>query len=215
MAADGAGPFRRLFRGIRPIEFGRVSVFQFPSRLVEAGYDSEVKLLEQAAVSYYSPYYSILPTNRNGPAALQAVRSIAQPPLVVGLLADRSSELIQAALRAGADDVFSLPPSSDDALRALLRAKEFRRRLKSGTLMRRSVSSTCMGAWALKEGPPHLVVNRYRSHDVIKLEQSRRHCICRYLPRCRWITRFLDKCRSRGSTSGTFRPVPALVDSRS
>ena len=62
------------------------------------------------------------------PAALQAARSIAQPPLVVGLLADRSSELIQAALRAGADDVFSLPPSSDDALRALLRANEFRRR---------------------------------------------------------------------------------------
>jgi len=46
----------------------------------------------------------------------------------LGLLADRSSELIQAALRAGADDVFSLPPSSDDALRALLRANAFRLR---------------------------------------------------------------------------------------
>lgn len=160
MAADSAGPFRRLFRGIRPIELGRASVFQFPSRLLDAGFDSEVKLLEQAAVSYYSPYYS---TKQKRPAALQAVRSIAQPPLVVGLSADRSSELIQAALRARADDVFSQAPTMPCGRSCA--PKNSAAALKSGTLMRRTVSSTCMGAWALKEGSPHLVVNRYRSHD--------------------------------------------------
>jgi pilus assembly protein CpaE len=51
-------------------------------------------------------------------------------PLVVALLPDRSSDLIQAALRAGADDVLSLPPAPEDALRALLRASEMRRRVE-------------------------------------------------------------------------------------
>lgn len=191
-----AGPLRRLFRGIRPIELGRVSVFQFPLRLVEAGYDSEGQTARTGRRIVLLAVLLDPADPQKRPAELQAVRSIAQPPLVVGLLADRSSELIQAALRAGADDVFRLLPTSDDALRALLRANDSAAALKSGTLMPRSVSSACMGAWALKEGPPHLVVNRYRSHDVIKLEESRRHCICRYLPRCRWITRFLDKSRS-------------------
>ena len=36
--------------------------------------------------------------------------------------------MIQAALRAGADDVLSLPPAPEDALRVLLRASEVRRR---------------------------------------------------------------------------------------
>jgi pilus assembly protein CpaE len=48
--------------------------------------------------------------------------------LMVALFADRSSQAIQAALQAGADDVLGLPPSPEDALRALLRASEARRR---------------------------------------------------------------------------------------
>jgi pilus assembly protein CpaE len=52
-------------------------------------------------------------------------------PLMVALLPDRSSDTIQAALRAGADDVLSLPPTPEDALRVLLRANEFRRRAES------------------------------------------------------------------------------------
>jgi pilus assembly protein CpaE len=49
-------------------------------------------------------------------------------PLVVALLPDRAPDLIHAALRAGADDVMSLPPAPEDALRVLLRASEVRRR---------------------------------------------------------------------------------------
>jgi len=63
-------------------------------------------------------------------AILQLPHTSAPPPLMVALLADRSSELILAALRAGADDVLSLPPAPDDALRALLRAGEVRRRVE-------------------------------------------------------------------------------------
>ncbi|MBV8774504.1 MAG: AAA family ATPase, partial [Deltaproteobacteria bacterium] len=49
-------------------------------------------------------------------------------PLTVALLAERSSQVIQSALRAGADDVLPLPPNHEDALRVLLRASEARRR---------------------------------------------------------------------------------------
>jgi pilus assembly protein CpaE len=49
----------------------------------------------------------------------------------VALLPERTSDLIQAALRAGAEDVLSLPPDPEDALRVLLRATEVRRRAES------------------------------------------------------------------------------------
>ncbi|MBV8359397.1 MAG: AAA family ATPase [Deltaproteobacteria bacterium] len=62
------------------------------------------------------------------PAAFRIPHANGAPPLIVALLPDRSSDLIQAALRAGADDVLSLPPAPEDALRVLLRASEMRRR---------------------------------------------------------------------------------------
>ena len=62
-------------------------------------------------------------------AMFQIPPAMASPsPLMVALLQDRSSDLIQAALRAGADDVLSMPPAPEDALRVLLRASEVRRR---------------------------------------------------------------------------------------
>jgi pilus assembly protein CpaE len=63
---------------------------------------------------------NLRPTPANGPA-----------PLKIALLADRSPQTIRVALRAGADDVLSLPPSHEDALRVLLRAGEARRRIDS------------------------------------------------------------------------------------
>jgi pilus assembly protein CpaE len=60
------------------------------------------------------------------PAALQPAVCNGPPPLIIALLADRSPQFIQAALRAGADDILSLPPSYEDALRVLLRASEAR-----------------------------------------------------------------------------------------
>jgi pilus assembly protein CpaE len=62
------------------------------------------------------------------PGIFQFPHSNAPPPLTVALLPDRTSDLIQAALRAGAEDVLSLPPVPEDALRVLLRASEVRRR---------------------------------------------------------------------------------------
>ncbi|MBV8453001.1 MAG: hypothetical protein JOZ29_12110, partial [Deltaproteobacteria bacterium] len=61
-------------------------------------------------------------------AMFRILHSSGPPRLVAALLPNRSSDLIQAALRAGADDVLSLPPAPEDALRALLRASEMRRR---------------------------------------------------------------------------------------
>ena len=61
-------------------------------------------------------------------AALQLQRSAGPPTLVVALLAERSSGSIEAALRAGADDVLGVPPAPEDTLRVLLRAAELRRR---------------------------------------------------------------------------------------
>ncbi len=52
-------------------------------------------------------------------------------PFTIALCADRSAELIELALRAGADDVLSIPPTYEDALRVLLRASEARRRADS------------------------------------------------------------------------------------
>src|SRR5438132_7449558 len=63
------------------------------------------------------------------PVLLQPSSSNGAPPLTIALFAERSSQLIQAALRAGAHDVLSLPPSHEDTLRALLRASEVRRRV--------------------------------------------------------------------------------------
>ena len=63
---------------------------------------------------------SLLPASSKGPV-----------PLTVALLAERSSQLIQSALRAGADDVLALPPGYEDTLRILLRASEARRRTTS------------------------------------------------------------------------------------
>lgn len=76
-------------------------------------------------------------------------------PMVIGLLADRSSELIRAALRAGADDVLSVPPTADEALGALLRAMELRRRgEKPSEDAICSLVSVCGG-----RGVSHLTVN--------------------------------------------------------
>jgi len=62
------------------------------------------------------------------PMALHPPSSNGLSPLTIALFAERSPQVIQAALRAGADDALSLPPSYEDALRALLRASEVRRR---------------------------------------------------------------------------------------
>ena len=62
------------------------------------------------------------------PGIFQFPHSNAPSPLMVAVLPDRTSDLIQAALRAGAEDVLSLPPVPEDALRVLLRASEVRRR---------------------------------------------------------------------------------------
>jgi pilus assembly protein CpaE len=62
------------------------------------------------------------------PMSLLPVSSNGGVPLTVALLAERSSQLIQSALRAGADDVLPLPPGYEDTLRILLRASEARRR---------------------------------------------------------------------------------------
>src|SRR6516162_6067375 len=52
VAADGAGPLPASL-GIRPIELGGVSVYQLPSRMVEAASDLGVEQLEQAAVEQW------------------------------------------------------------------------------------------------------------------------------------------------------------------
>jgi CheY-like chemotaxis protein len=62
-------------------------------------------------------------------AALRPAASNGRTPLTVALVAERSSQVIQSALRAGADDVLTLPPSYEDLLRVLLRASEARRRV--------------------------------------------------------------------------------------
>jgi pilus assembly protein CpaE len=61
----------------------------------------------------------------------QFPHSTAPSPLMVALLPARTSDSIQAALRAGAEDVLSLPPAPEDALRVVLRASEIRRRAES------------------------------------------------------------------------------------
>ena len=69
------------------------------------------------------------PADRAGwQIALHPPSSNGVSPLTIALFAERSPEVIQAALRAGADDALSLPPSYEDTLRALLRASELRRR---------------------------------------------------------------------------------------
>jgi pilus assembly protein CpaE len=62
------------------------------------------------------------------PAALRAAASNGHSPLTVALVPERSPQVIQTALRAGADDVLTLPPSHEDLLRVLLRVSEARRR---------------------------------------------------------------------------------------
>jgi pilus assembly protein CpaE len=62
------------------------------------------------------------------PMALHPPSSNGLSPVTIALFAERSPQVIQAALRAGADDALCLPPSYEDALRALLRASEVRRR---------------------------------------------------------------------------------------
>jgi pilus assembly protein CpaE len=89
------------------------------------------------------------------PAALQMHLSKVQRPLVVGLLADLSPELIRAALRAGADDVFSTPLTAAEVLRALLRAIELRRRAQEPK--RSTVCSLVSVSGGL--GVSHLTVN--------------------------------------------------------
>jgi pilus assembly protein CpaE len=69
------------------------------------------------------------PADRTGwSVALHPASSNGGPPLTIALFAERSPQMIQAALRAGADDALSLPPSYEDTLRALVRASELRRR---------------------------------------------------------------------------------------
>jgi pilus assembly protein CpaE len=60
--------------------------------------------------------------------ALRAAASNRHTPLTVALVAERSSQIILSALRAGADDVLTLSPSHEDLLRVLLRASEAQRR---------------------------------------------------------------------------------------
>lgn len=62
------------------------------------------------------------------PRTLLPVTFNGRAPLTVALFPERSSQVIQSALRAGADDVLPLPPNHEDTLRVLLRASEARRR---------------------------------------------------------------------------------------
>jgi pilus assembly protein CpaE len=93
-----------------------------------------VDLGDEQPVSHSDPKFTVLallldPVEREQWRAMTQIPPSSGPrPLVVALLPNCSSDLIQAALRAGADDVLSLPPAPDDALRLLLRASEMRRR---------------------------------------------------------------------------------------
>jgi pilus assembly protein CpaE len=97
--------------------------------------DSEiVDLGDERAVSELDPKIGLLallldPADQSGwVLALRPVTSNGHSPLTIALFANRSTQLIQAAMRAGANDVLSLPPSSEDIFRVLLRASEARRR---------------------------------------------------------------------------------------
>ena len=61
-------------------------------------------------------------------AALRSASSNGHAPLTVALVAERPPQVIQSALRAGADDVLTVPPSHEDLLRVMLRASEAQRR---------------------------------------------------------------------------------------
>jgi pilus assembly protein CpaE len=103
-----------------------VRVREVPTEIVDLG--------DTRPVSQIDPKIGLLmllldPVDQEGwPMALQPATSNGHPPLTIALLADRSSQMIQASLRAGADDVLGLPPSYEDALRVLHRAGEARRR---------------------------------------------------------------------------------------
>jgi Flp pilus assembly CpaE family ATPase len=111
----------------------RIAVKEALARLreIEVGI---VDLGDEQPVSENDPKIAVLALlldpaeQERWPAMFQIPHSNGPSPLMVALLPDRSSDLIQAALRAGADDVLSLPPAPEDALRALLRASEVRRR---------------------------------------------------------------------------------------
>ncbi len=68
-----------------------------------------------------------------------------QPGLVVALLADKSPEPMRAALRAGADDVLSLPPTYEETVRCLLRASE-RQRFRQGQSEKLTCSLVSVGS---------------------------------------------------------------------
>lgn len=114
-------------------ESQRIAVKEVLARLREIEAEI-VDLGDEQSVSENDPKIALLallldPAERERwPAMFQSPHLNGPPPLVVALLPNRSSDLIQAALRAGADDVLNLPPAPDDALRALLRASEVRRR---------------------------------------------------------------------------------------
>lgn len=93
-----------------------------------------IDLGDERQVSEIDPKIGLLalvldPADRAGwPIALHPASTNGRSPLRIALFAECSPQVIQAALRAGADDALSLPPSYEDALRALLRASEVRRR---------------------------------------------------------------------------------------
>jgi pilus assembly protein CpaE len=93
-----------------------------------------VNLGDQSVASEIDPKMGLLALlldqddQANWPTALRAVASNGHSPLTVALVPERSPQVIQTALRAGADDVLTLPPSHEDLLRVLLRASEARRR---------------------------------------------------------------------------------------
>lgn len=61
-------------------------------------------------------------------SALRPASSNGDLLFTVALVTERPSQVIQSALRAGAEDVLTLPPNQEDLLRVLLRASESRRR---------------------------------------------------------------------------------------
>jgi pilus assembly protein CpaE len=67
--------------------------------------------------------------NSEAPVAwLQSQHNVANRPMLVAVLRDRSSQVMRTALRAGADEVLFVPLEEVDLARALLKISESRRR---------------------------------------------------------------------------------------
>lgn len=100
--------------------------------------DSEITDLGEHPAGYENdPDLALLiwlldPTDHNmwtaGLRSMTSTRSICP---TIALLPKRSPHFMQAALRAGFDDVLTFPPTSEDILRTLLRVSEARRKAQS------------------------------------------------------------------------------------